>query len=107
VYAKPASTPAATVEPQAIVEQPEDALFCCCMPCGFTWCDRTKEQHGDYKRIAFLPYDTMRLEIHSPRNFLISRVKEDAARLIALIGTPYAVAGNSTIILGYGIKEGK
>lgn len=108
VYAKPAATPAATVEPKAIVvEQPEDALFSCCMPCGFTWCDRTKEEHGDYKRIAFMPYDTMKLEIHSPRNFLIPRVKEDAARLIALTGTRYAIAGNVTITLGYGIKEGK
>ena len=56
--------------------------------------------HGDYKRVAFLPYSTLELDIDDPNSPLIERVKADAAAMQARRGQPYQIAGNMTITLG-------
>jgi hypothetical protein len=35
---------------------------------GIVYADRTREEHGDYKRLAFLPWHTLKLEIYIPAN---------------------------------------
>jgi hypothetical protein len=40
----------------------DDRLFIGNYPCGIVYADRHNEEHGDYKRLAFLPYDGMELE---------------------------------------------
>jgi hypothetical protein len=37
-------------------------IFCGSYPCGLVFADRTIERDGDYKRLAFLPYDTLEIE---------------------------------------------
>jgi len=38
-------------------------LFVGIQAAGVVYADRQAAEHGDYKRLAFLPYDGMRLEI--------------------------------------------
>jgi hypothetical protein len=38
-----------------------DRLFIGCYPTGIVYADRTQEKHGDYKRVAFLSYETLHL----------------------------------------------
>lgn len=40
-------------------------LFIGVYPAGIVYADRQTEEHGDYKRLAFLPYHGMRLELAS------------------------------------------
>ena len=56
------------------------SLFIGMMPAGITYADRSKEVSGDYKRIAFLPYDTLELKVYDPRSPLLAAVKADAAQ---------------------------
>lgn len=39
-----------------------DRVFCGVYPCGLVFADRHRESHGDYKRLAFLSYHTLKLE---------------------------------------------
>jgi len=39
-----------------------DRLFIGSYPCGIVYADKHNEEHGDYKRLAFLPYDGMELK---------------------------------------------
>jgi ribosomal protein S27AE len=78
----------------------DDRWFCGKFPCGLVYADRAIEVHGDYKRVAFLPYSSLELEIDDPNSPLIERVKADAAAMQARRGQPYQIAGNMTITLG-------
>jgi hypothetical protein len=42
---------------------PGERVFCGIFPAGISWADRTVEEHGDYKVLAFLPYHSLVLEI--------------------------------------------
>jgi len=39
-------------------------LFVGVFPCGLSYADRTREESGDYARLAFLSYRTLRLETY-------------------------------------------
>lgn len=78
----------------------DDRWFCGMYPCGLVYADRGIEEHGDYKRVAFLSYRTLVLEIDDPSSPLLERVRADAAAVQARRGQPYQVAGNMTITLG-------
>ncbi len=39
-----------------------ERIFIGSYPCGVVYADRHNEEHGDYKRLAFLPYDGMELQ---------------------------------------------
>lgn len=67
-------------------------------PCGIVYADRWIEEGGDYKRIAFLPYDTLKLEISDNNSPLLPRIREDAAKYQP--GQSLQVAGNCTLTIG-------
>jgi hypothetical protein len=54
-------------------ESGDDPLFIGLFPTGFSYADRTREEQGDYKRIAFLPYDTLELKVYDPKSKLLKR----------------------------------
>jgi len=41
-----------------------ERLFICSMPCGISYADRGREEHGDYKRLAFHAYSSGALEFY-------------------------------------------
>lgn len=78
-----------------------DRLFCCCMPTGWVWSDREVEEHGDYRRLAYMNYGTLELDLE-PRvpKELERRIMADAFELSQRRGERYAIACNITITLG-------
>jgi hypothetical protein len=38
-------------------------IFVGVYPCGIVYADREREEHGDYKRLAFLPYESLELDV--------------------------------------------
>lgn len=41
----------------------QDRLFVGVYPCGLVFADRSDESSGDYARLAFLSYDTLKLDL--------------------------------------------
>jgi hypothetical protein len=63
----------------------DDRLFTGIYPGGIVFADRATTQGGDYKRLAFLPYNTLQLDIRSdcPAEFqplIIASAKEIQAK---------------------------
>ena len=81
----------------------DDRWYCGKFPCGLVYADRAIEVHGDYKRVAFLPYSSLVLEIADPNSPLIERVKSDAAALQARRGQVFAIStcGQTDAAAGY------
>lgn len=76
--------------------------------CGMVYADRAVERDGDYRRLAFLPYDTLQIEYENDcpelwRPFLEQKVAE----MLARAGQPFALAQNMSITLGTKINERK
>lgn len=70
---------------------------------GISYADRLTEEHGDYKRLAFLPFSTLKLEIEndcSPE--LRSIIAADAAGIQARRGQTFQISssGNQSVRLG-------
>jgi hypothetical protein len=80
-------------------------LFVGVFPGGLSYCDRTREEHGDYVKLAFLPYATLKLEWHRassniPRA-LWNEIKEHAIGIQARRGEAFQVSTTGqTVILG-------
>ncbi|MBZ0158418.1 MAG: hypothetical protein K8I29_19645 [Alphaproteobacteria bacterium] len=79
-----------------------DRLFIGKFPAGLVYADREREEHGDYKRLAFLPYDTLELEIYPGCPVeLRERIIKDASTLLARAGEHYPVStSGQTVLLG-------
>ncbi len=82
--------------------KPTNRLFAGLYPCGIVYADRGIEEHGDYKKIAFLPYDTLKLEVYAPESPLMTSINADVSKYQK--GQSLQIAGNCTIILGGAIK---
>lgn len=84
-------------------KQSDPRLFICVMPGGIVYCDRTREVAGDYKRLAFLPYQTLELEL-KPRcdASLKAEIIEHAASIQARKGESFRVSA-----CGHTVKLGK
>lgn len=68
-------------------------LFIGKYPCGLVYADRSVEEGGDYKKLAFLPYHGLKLETYCPRTHpLYEAIKRDAATVQALAGQEYQVS---------------
>jgi hypothetical protein len=52
-------------------------LFAGIYPTGIVYADKTKEEHGDYKKIAFLPFDTLKLNIFDKNSVCLPEIIED------------------------------
>lgn len=80
-------------------------LFICHMPTGLAYCDRSREEHGDYKRIAFLYWmDLQFVPAKDARGDLLDRAREHAAGIQAMKGHKMQVsASGQTVTLGWGL----
>lgn len=70
-----------------------DRIFCGVYPCGLVYADRSREKHGDYVRLAFLPYHTLELELERdcPAE-LRADIEASAAAMQAKRGQPFAIS---------------
>jgi hypothetical protein len=84
----------------AAVAADRDRVFIGCYPCGLVYADTQIEVHGDYKRIAFLSYSTLKLEVDDPKSPVLWVVLEDAAKMQARKGESFPIAGNMSVTLG-------
>lgn len=79
-----------------------DRLFIGIYPCGISYSDRHNEEYGDYKKLAFLPYSSLALEIKPdcPAD-LRQEIETDAAAIIARRGEKFQTSTcGQYIILG-------
>ena len=63
----------------------KERLFIGIYPCGISYSDRSVEEHGDYKKLAFLPYRELVLEWYAKRCHpeLAVEIKRHADSIIA------------------------
>ena len=85
-----------------------DRLFIGCYPTGLVYADRHVEEHGDYKRAAYLNYGTLELEMEDdvPAS-LKEEIEAHVGRVQSKRGQYYSIAGNCSVILGSNINDGK
>jgi hypothetical protein len=80
-------------------------LFIGVFPTGLSYADQEREEHGDYKKLAFLSFDNLKLEIYEdcPEE-LKPLITQDAQEIIARKGEEYRVSlSGQTVILGYAL----
>lgn len=80
----------------------DSRLFIAKFPTGIGYADRSKEEHGDYKRVAFLYYRTLRFEPEKNANReLIEQARQHAVAIQAMRGQEFRVsASGQTVLLG-------
>jgi hypothetical protein len=79
-----------------------EQLFIGVFSTGIAYADRTIERHGDYKKLAFLPFNTLELMIEKdcPADLRVLIVA-DAATIQARRGERYQVTtSGQTVLLG-------
>lgn len=84
-------------------------LFIGTYPAGIVYSDREKEVHGDYKRLAFLPYDTLKLEVERgcPGELEVEIVNH-ARTIQCQVGQHYRTSETgSEVLLGSKVKPVK
>lgn len=77
-------------------------LFAGVYPCGIVYADRWHEQSGDYKRLAFLSYSSLALEVERecPPD-MRAEIERDAAKIQSRRGEQFQISTcNQTILLG-------
>lgn len=83
-------------------------LFTGVFPTGIIYADRAREVAGDYKRLAFLGFSTLELEIEKdcPAGFR-ALICADAAELQAKKGQPYPISESGQYVtLGHKLPAG-
>jgi hypothetical protein len=80
----------------------DDRLFIGVFPCGISYADRKVEEHGDYKRLAFLSYSRLELEwFKGCPESLRGQIIADAAKIQARRGEDFQISTvGQTIRLG-------
>lgn len=84
----------------------QQRLFIGVYPCGLVYADRSREENGDYVKLAFLPYDTLELDLKSacPED-LGSHIKSDALHMQSMRGQKYRISSTGqTVTLGSKVK---
>jgi len=74
-----------------------------CFPTGIVYADKTREDPTtqDYKRLAYLNYTTLVLELEPDcKSNLAEYIRSEAAKIQAMRGQPFSIAGNMQVILG-------
>jgi hypothetical protein len=87
---------------KGLLPQESDPLFIGLFPGGVSYANRNVEEHGDFKRLAFLPYDTLALEVQKdcPPE-LRHRIVEDAKTIQARRGQQFRISTcGQTVRLG-------
>jgi hypothetical protein len=83
-------------------DSPHPRIFACVFATGISYADLHRQRGGDYARLAFLYFSTLKLEIQPdcPKE-LRQWITEDAARIQALKGQPFQVSTcGQTVLLG-------
>jgi hypothetical protein len=77
---------------KGLLPQESNPLFIGLFPGGVSYANRNVEEDGDYKRLAFLPYDTLALEVQKdcPPE-LRDRIVEDAKTAASRFESPRVV----------------
>ncbi len=84
-----------------------DRLFAGVFSTGISYADRECEEHGDYKRLAFLDFARLQLVIEKdcPED-LADRIQEDAGKIIQRRGERYQIStSGQSVILGSTLKR--
>lgn len=84
-----------------------DPIFRCIMSTGWWWSDRTREEHGDYAKLAFLSFSKLELEIFPgcPKAWR-PKIEAEAAAYQARKGEAYQIStAGQTITLGYDLED--
>lgn len=79
-----------------------ERIFIGVFPGGISYADRQREKHGDYARLAFLPYDTLELKVEPdcPAE-LRPQIETDAAAVQAKRGELFQISSaGQTVMLG-------
>lgn len=79
-----------------------ERLFIGIYPGGIVYSDRKREEHGDYKRLAFLPYHSLALDVKvdCPAD-LRAEIIQHAAGVQARKGERFSISAcGHTILLG-------
>jgi len=74
-----------------------------CFPTGIVYADKTREDPttNDYKRLGYLNYATLILKLEPDcKGDMAHYVTSQAARIQAMRGQPFSIAGNMQVILG-------
>ncbi len=74
-----------------------------CFPTGLVYADRTRDdpRTQDYKRLAYLNYASLQLDMEPDcKGELAEYVRSEAAKIQAMKGKPFFIAGNMQVILG-------
>jgi hypothetical protein len=76
-------------------------LFIAVQTCCLVYCDRSREEHGDYMELARLPYSTLELRVRADCPPDLRRlILADATRMQARRGELFPIAGNMNVRLG-------
>ena len=77
-------------------------LFVGIFPTGIAYADREVEVHGDYKRLAFLSFSTLALEVESDCPLDLRRaIERDAAQIQSRCGESFEISAcGQTVLLG-------
>jgi hypothetical protein len=77
-------------------------IFAGIYPMGIVYADRQREAHGDYKRLAFLAFSTLVLEVQPDcPPALRTEIEADAVRIQAMSGQAFQVStAGQTVTLG-------
>jgi hypothetical protein len=75
------------------LDDPECRLFIGIFPGGISYADRAREEHSDYKRLAFLPYRELELKVEDDcPDALRTLIEADAAKIIARRGEDFRIS---------------
>lgn len=84
----------------------DNRLFVGIYPAGFAYADRSRESQGDYKRLGFLDFGTLTLEIEPdcPED-LADAIKKHADGIQARAGETMQVStSGQTVVLGHDLN---
>ena len=79
-----------------------DRLFIGLYPAGIVYADRKIEEHGDYRRVGFLPYDTLVFQPHKVTDEgLLAEAMQHATTIQARRGEKFQISTvGQDVILG-------
>jgi hypothetical protein len=87
---------------KGLFPQEADPLFIGLFRAGVSYANRNVEENGDYKRLAFLPYDTLALEVQKDCPLeLRHRIFEDPKTILARLASRFVSPPvGQTVMLG-------
>ena len=77
-------------------------IFAGVCPSGIIYADRLRNKHGDWARLALLPFRSLALDVEGdcPQD-LLADIQADAKRLQSMRGEQYQISGcGQTVTLG-------